>query len=883
MKPLTTWRLPLRLARRDALRHRARSVLVLVMIALPVLAVTAADVLTRTADVSGPESVDRRMGSAQALVMVSDGIDNVKQPPDPYECCAITDGDGRSAAPTAEQVSSLLDGARLLELRPGQAQVATDKGRTTAEVTEVDLTDPVASGLFDLASGRLPGSEHEVVVNQALADKGYRVGDRLDLTADGAPADPTIVGIAESTTARNLPVAAGPLGAFGVDDGVSRAWLVDGGPVSWATVRQLNDIGATVASRAVIEDPPPASEIPAGVTLGSTDDAGIAVLALIMVMALIEVVLLAGPSFAVSARKLQRSLALLAATGGTPKQSRRVVISGALVLGSAGSALGVALGIAVARLLAPLLQLRSDSWFGPFEVPWLHLVGIAAFGLLSAFLAAVVPAWIASRQDVVAVLAGRRGDQAPSLRSPLLGLVLLGAGIAGSAYGARSESGGELAIAVSAIPAVLGMILLVPVVLAVLARVSGGLPLVLRYAVRDANRHRTRTVPAVAAVAATVAGVVALGVGLSSDQAENRETYVPSLAAGVGIVDDYGSDISWDRLQGAVDRELPDAAVTEEQGLPEDSSFTEVFGPDGRTILQSSGSSLGANIMVSDDSLPVGLLGVADKDVAPAERTLRAGGVVAFVSPGVAVSGATAQITRTTYDPETGADGDRAEVDLPAYFMTLSEPWAGPAAVLSSAAARELGAEPETVALAVTGEVSEQQEEDVNERLAAISENASMYVERGYQPDDATVIVQLVLIALGGVLMLGGTLTATFLALSDARPDLATLSAVGASARTRRGVAAAYAVVVGLVGAVLGAAVGFIPGIAVTWPLTSQSGESCIIEGTGSCTATGASVGPFLDVPWLMLLGLVVVLPALTALVVGLFARSRLPLVARLG
>ena len=94
----------------------------------------------------------------------------------------------------------------------------------------------------------------------------------------------------------------------------------------------------------------------------------------------------------------------------------------------------------------------------------------------------------------------------------------------------------------------------------------------------------------------------------------------------------------------------------------------------------------------------------------------------------------------------------------------------------------ELGAEPTTVALAVTGErVSEQQEEDINEGLAAISSNASMYVERGYQADDDTVIAQMVLIALGGVLMLGGTLTATFLALSDARPDLATLSAVGAS------------------------------------------------------------------------------------------------------
>jgi putative ABC transport system permease protein len=59
----------------------------------------------------------------------------------------------------------------------------------------------------------------------------------------------------------------------------------------------------------------------------------------------------------------------------------------------------------------------------------------------------------------------------------------------------------------------------------------------------------------------------------------------------------------------------------------------------------------------------------------------------------------------------------------------------------------------------------------------------------------------LVLGALGGLLMLSGTLTATFLALSDARPDLAALSAVGAAPRTRRVVAAAYALVVGLVAA----------------------------------------------------------------------------------
>ena len=133
-------------------------------------------------------------------------------------------------------------------------------------------------------------------------------------------------------------------------------------------------------------------------------------------------------------------------------------------------------------------------------------------------------------------------------------------------------------------------------------------------------------------------------------------------------------------------------------------------------------------------------------------------------------------------------------------------------------------------------------------------------------------IVQLILFSLGAVLMLGGTLTATFLALSDARPDLATLSAVGASPGTRRGVASAYALVVGLVGATLGAVVGFVPGIAITYPLT------VVTTGTGSSEVTG----PFLDVPWLLIGSLVIALPLLTALIVGLTARSRLPLGARL-
>lgn len=874
--PLAGWRLPLRLARRDALRHRARALLVVAMIALPVLAVTTADVLFQTSTVSGTESVDRRMGASQALVTASAETNAVQQAPDPDVGYPVFDGDETLAAPSAEQVSSLLDGARLVELRRTVGQVVTEDGRVEAQALEVDLTDPVTDGLARLTSGRLPRSDGEVVVNAALVDDGFRVGDPLAFEVGsevaGDTTTPVVVGTAESTTFRDQPFVAGPLGSLGLDSSEQSQWLVDGGPVTWQSVQQLNRLGALVASRAVIDDPPPTSEQYDAVLSqgGEADEQVVAVLALIVVMVVLEVVLLAGPAFAVGARKQQRSLALMAASGGTPTQSRRVVLAGAVVLGGTGAVLGVLLGTGLARVLQPVLQRFSQTWFGPFDVPWLHLLAVAAFGLLSAFLAAAVPAVLASRQDVVAVLAGRRGDAPASRRSSVLGAVLLAIGVAASAYGALQPAGGELAIAVGAVPAVLGMILLVPVVLSLVARVAGRLPLTLRYAVRDAHRHRTRTVPAVAAVAATVAGVVALGIGLSSDEREAEETYTASVADGVGVVQAWEQPVRWDALRAAVEREATGVEVSEQLGLSDRDGWQEVRLP-SEVQTYGSGSSLGATVLVSDGPVPVGLVGLSDADAARAARALAAGRAVVFTGPDDRVDDTDVTIVSHRYDPETGADAGSERATLPAAYLPLSDPLSGPAAILPVTGAEELGVEPTTVALVVTGGLDRDREGEVQEALKGVDPDASLYVERGFQRDDAAVIAQLVLLGLGGVLMLGGTLTATFLALSDARPDLATLAAVGASPRTRRGVAAAYALVVGGLGALLGAVVGLVPGIAVTWPLTSSPG----FDGA-------APTGPFLHVPWLMLLALVVVLPLLTALLVGATARSRLPLVSRL-
>jgi putative ABC transport system permease protein len=663
-------------------------------------------------------------------------------------------------------------------------------------------------------------------------------------------------------------------------------WLLEAGPVTWDDVLALNDLGGTVVSRAVISDPPPDSELdPEIASWGGTDDEWLAVVALIVVMALLEVVLLAGPAFAVTARRQSRNLALVAAAGGTPRQGRRVILAHGLVLGSLAAVLGAGLGIAVGRAAVPVVQRYETSWFGPFDVPWLHLLGIVAFGLLSALLAAVVPAWIASRQDVVAVLGGRRGDRRASLRSPVLGVLLLAAGVAGAVYGAKRPSAGEVAITASAVVAVLGMILLVPVVVVALARMGRRLPLVLRYAVRDAARHRTRTVPAVAAVAATVAGVVALGISVSSDELENRSTYTPQLPMGAGVVNfGWQSEVTAseaDAVRAAATEVAPGIRATVVDGVRTDRpdgsytylSFAAVGGPGN--LLMAYGGTLGSDVLVADRVPAADLLGVDPGAVSRADRALAAGGVVALADSRLADEVAGLDRVRTSVE-EMDADGNQAgtrrRTFAGAVVATTGSMSVGPQAIVSTEAARRLGVVVKPVGVLLDGAaISRTQQRDLDEAATAIQQNASVYVERGYRTDSETVVVQLVLGALGAVLMLGGTLTATFLALSDARPDLATLAAVGASPRKRRGVAASYALFVGLVGAVLGAAVGFIPGIAVTYPLTGNAWHP-----------DGAGPSHYLDVPWLLVGTVVVALPLLTAAIVWATARSRLPMVARL-
>jgi putative ABC transport system permease protein len=374
----------------------------------------------------------------------------------------------------------------------------------------------------------------------------------------------------------------------------------------------------------------------------------------------------------------------------------------------------------------------------------------------------------------------------------------------------------------------------------------------------------------VAAVAATVAGVVALGIGGTSDAAENRALYTPAAPSGAGVVQAYGVEGSaWQAFARVVHRELPEGRTTRVLGV-DDSGATQLrLEPDA----DSWANALGSSMLVGPAAL--GALGLPADDERLARSALARGEVV-LLSP-KPMPGGQVKLIQESYSDD-GTTTTLGTTTAPAVAVSAPGSMQPARAVLPASVAKELGMPVTTHALLVRGATIDTSAEDaIDEALAGLEENASLYVERGFQ-DDSTRIMLLLLGTIGGILVLGGTLTATFLALSDARPDFATMGAVGAEPRTRRAVAAAYAGTIGFVGAVLGAAVGFIPGIAVTFPLTGSSWA-----GPDATTTKGTPLPDhFLDVPWLLVLGLVVVLPLVTAAVVGLTSRSRLPMVSRL-
>ena len=431
---MSAFRALLRIARRDAARAKGRSALICLMIALPVFAMTFADVIGRTAQPNQDEVITRALGTAQYELTASLPIGSgLEQAPDP------TQG---SLAPKTVEDPRLADlaelvppGARALPTATGLVELRTEGGVADVEWTEVAAGDPVFAGRYELLDGRAPSGPGEVLVTPELLERtGLEVGSPLRVTDPAATV--VIAGTArEAGTRGSDAVLAAPGTLIGAPGGLRPAdtarsvHVVGVPPLRWERVRELNALGVLAYDRDIVADPPPRSAVPyfAAVPGGEAQDTLFVLLAGALLVALsgLEVVLLAGAAFAVGARRQAHALALLAATGASERQVRLVVLAGGLVLGAVAALAGVAGGILAAALARPLLEAWTETAFARFDVRPLELLAVAAFALVTGVLAAVLPARAAARQDVSPRSPGAAGRCArraacprPAWRSP---------------------------------------------------------------------------------------------------------------------------------------------------------------------------------------------------------------------------------------------------------------------------------------------------------------------------------------------------------------------------------------------------------------------------------------------------------------------------------
>ncbi|MFD7987528.1 FtsX-like permease family protein [Kitasatospora indigofera] len=567
---LTAWRVALRIARRDALRAKGRSALVVAMVALPVLGVAGADIVFRSTELDPGERVVRTMGQADAEIRLSGAGRTVLQEPDPREG-STSDGPEQGKPLTAQQKRSqetppatlvrelLPAGSTLVPLTDGPyISTSSADGLLLVQTSEADLADPVWRGRITVLEGRVPAASHEIAVTRDFLDRAHlRIGDRT--SPRGLEQTPyTITAAVEFPDELNSATLIGRPGELvaplSVLPGARQSgrtapaeqeqhWLVklpQGAVLDWPKVMELNTYGFTAASRSVLLDPPARSEVPYYVQMDQQGGGGeyfdrtaVVIMATVAGMALLEIVLLAGPAFAVGARRSRRQLGLLAAGGGERAHIRSVVLGGGVVLGIAGAAAGLVVAVGLVAVLRPWAEQYAGRRFGHFDVQPLDLLAVMGIGLVTGLLAAVVPAVQASRQDVVSALTGRGSVKPPSKRLAALGLLMLAGGAALALLGSTAGIGSRsLAVLGGSMIAELGMVALAPMLVGLFGRIGGRLPLGPRLALRDSVRHRGRTAPAVAAVMAAVAGSVAVGVYSASSDEQNRREYVASAPAG---------------------------------------------------------------------------------------------------------------------------------------------------------------------------------------------------------------------------------------------------------------------------------------------------------------------------------------------------------------
>jgi putative ABC transport system permease protein len=600
----------MRLARREVRRRPGRTLLVMLLVALPVCGMTMITVLVRTNNDSGAESFAREFGQADLVANT-------------LPAGAFLPGSGervRVAKPGVVAGSNVLPtatfppGTRVVKTHDfvsGFTGLVSSTGvARLAHATDLDLNDPIAKGIVLLRSGRFPTGPGETLLSPSLARAfNVHVGDTLKL------ADPhwteKVVGtgvLATNWTDGLIAVRGNELSnAGGQQSGMLELVDLPGHPTD-------SQLAAYSNFQSRID----------GYSQSTTTKVNWILVAGIIALAIVGIVI--SGAFAVGARRQLVTLGQLSSNGADEHLLRRTLSLQGFLSGAIGSVVGFTVG--VVALIALKHNLANMIHHDPGHLIWSvrDALAILVTGVITATVAAFIPARSAARVPVLAALAGRRPlGRIPKSLVPT-GIALFAGGVFVLALvAAASGNGNGNGLAASA---VFGGALVLSGACCASSAVVAGLGSVarrargsMRVAIRSVVRSRARSAAVVMALAAMNAGAIAIATGIDSHTGGAAATpFMPNDT----LILSTGGDLSTPMRQfmpptsaelAALHKILPDATYTTRRAVAGTPDSGPIFGK-----VPSAGDLFVPPIATVTDPEVMRMLGMSARDRAALEK-----------------------------------------------------------------------------------------------------------------------------------------------------------------------------------------------------------------------------------------------------------------------
>jgi putative ABC transport system permease protein len=803
---------------RSMLAHKARLVLTTVSIALGVALLSGTLILTNTMGIA----FDMLFGK------IGSGTDAVVRTEAPY---AATEGVGTNRGPIAASVlekvrqvegvrtaEGSVSGYALLTDTEGRA-VTTNGGAPTNGYSMP--TDETLRGDVEILDGRAPEGPREVAIDATSAEEhDIAVGSTISVLFYGPTREFTVVGtvgfgdgitdLGGTTSAYfDTRTAQRVLGTAGMFDSIDVS--AEPGVTQGQLAQRLSEVvpegtEALTGAQVSKENADATKENFAIVGLILSTFAGIALFVGAFII---------WNTFTMTVTQRSREIALLRAIGARRRQVMGGLLVEAVVLGAAASAVGLGLGLAVAKGLKALMDAVGLALpFTALQVPERAVWASFVVGVGVTVVAALVPARRATKVlPIEALRDATPGAERPSKRRALVGLVVLGAG-AGGLLSSLYADAGMAVFGLGLLAAMIGVIIALPVAVRPLASLIGA-PLRFRglpgdLAKENAMRSPRRTSATAAALMIGLTLVVSLGVFASSLKASfgdvlaertNADLYVTAASAAApgyspAVLDSVRQVAGVDQVSAG------GWGLARFDGS--DSSYSAVDPSNAEEVM---------NVNLSEGSIArIGQDGVVVSDSAAAEHGWQLGDTV---TAEFAESGKHRLEVVGTYDGKGWFSDD--------FLLSLDQQaaFAGPQLVGTALVTLVAGADAADVQDAIDAALADHPDAQVLDQ-EGFEKVASGFI-------DQLLVFMTVMLALAVVIALLGIVNTLALSVFERTRELGLLRAVGMTRGQVRAMVRWESAVISLVGAVTGAGLGVGIGLALSQVLKDQGVDSIAV------------------------------------------------------